>query len=105
MLNIFEKEIKKIISLNSAYLLDFSTAQQLVNKLSDIMMRTKHTDELIELRDTSKDTHQSNNYLATMKQIILKCKIEIDNKMDMEELNQKSIGGGGFYACPVQAEN
>ena len=40
-----------------------------------------------------------------MKQIILKCKIEIDNKMDMEELNQKSTGGGGFYAYPVQAEN
>ena len=40
MLNFFEKEIKKIISLNSTYLLDFSTAQQLVNKLSDITMRT-----------------------------------------------------------------
>ena len=49
MLNFFEKGIKKMIMLNSAYLLDFSTAQQLVSKLSDITMRTKRTDELLEI--------------------------------------------------------
>ena len=97
MLNFFEKSIVKITVLNSAYLLDFSTAQQLVSKLSDITLRKQFTDELIELRDSTNDTHTVNNYLTTMKQIIHKARIAIDNNLDVNEIDQTSTGDYGNY--------
>ena len=97
MLNFFEKCIVKITLLNSAYLLDFSTAQQLVSKLSDITLRKQFTDELIELRDSSSDTHTVINYLSTMKQIIHKARIAIDNSLDVGEIDQTSMGDYGTY--------
>ena len=63
MLNFFEKSIVRITQLNSAYILDFTTAQQLVNKLSDITLRSQFTNELIELRDSISDTHTVNKCL------------------------------------------
>ena len=91
MLNFFEKSIVNISRLNSAYLLDFATAQQLVNKLSDITLRRQFTNELTELRDITSDTHMTNNYLSTMKQIIHKARIAIDNNLDINEINQVSM--------------
>ena len=92
MLVFFEKSIMKISRLNSAYLLDFATAQQLVMKLSDVTLRRRFTDELVELRDVTSDTHMTNNYLVTMKQIIHKARIAIDNNLDINEINRVSIG-------------
>ena len=98
----------KMSRLNSAYLLDFATAQQLVCKLSDITLRRQFTNELIKLRDDTADTHTTNNYLVTMRQIIHKARIAIDNNLDVNEINRASIGmarNNDVYASayPVQA--
>ena len=78
--------------LNSEYLLDFATAQQLVYKLSDNTLRRQYINELIKLRDDSADTHATNNYLVSMKQIIHKARIAIDNNLDINEINKASSG-------------
>ena len=110
MLNFFEKSIVKISRLNSAYLLDFATAQQLVNKLSDITLRRQFTNELTELRDSTSDTHTVNNYLSTKKQIIHKARIAIDNNLDVDEIDQTSTrdSGRGIFSAStytVQTNN
>ena len=110
MLNFFEKGLAKITRLNSTYLLDFATAQQLVDKLSDITLRRQYTNELTELRDMSSDTHTTNNYIATMKQIIHKARIAIDNNIDVGEINQASTnmasnGSTRVSAYAVQTED
>ena len=110
MLTFFEKSIMKISRLNSAYLLDFATAQQLVCKLSDVTLRRRFTEELVELRDVTSDTHTTNNYLVTMKQIIHKARISIDNNLDINEINRVSIGNArNNSACasayPVHTNN
>ena len=92
MLTFFEKSIMKMSRLNSAYLLDFATAQQLVCKLSDITLRRQFINELIKLRDDTADTHTTNNYLVTMRQIIHKARIAINNNLDVNEINKASIG-------------
>ena len=100
----------KMTRLNSAYLLDFATAQQLVCKLSDNTLRRQYTNELIKLRDDTADTHTTNNYLTTMKQIIHKARIAIDNNLDINEINGASIGIARYNdayasAYPVQTIN
>ena len=78
MLTLFEKNIVEISRLNSAYLIDYATAQQLASKLSDGTLRRQYMDELATLRDDSSDIHATNNYLTTMKQIIHKARTAIN---------------------------
>merc|ERR1712080_459288 len=68
MLNFFETSLVKVTRLNSAFLLDFSTAQQLVAKLSDNTLRRQYKNELNELRDKTSDTHTTRTYMVTMRQ-------------------------------------
>ena len=88
MLSLFEKNIVKITRLNSAYLIDFATAQQLASKLSDNTLKRQYINELTQLRDESSDIHATNNYLVTIQQIINKARIAIDNNLDIEAINR-----------------
>merc|ERR1711996_238263 len=85
MLSFFEKGLSDITKLNSAYILNFLTAQQLCNKLSTITMRTDYIKMLRELKFETSDNHRINNYLYTMRQIIIKAKVEIENMMDIDQ--------------------
>ena len=102
LLSFFDVTLSNITKVNSAYNLDFATAQLMCNKLSHDTMRTKHIDSLIELRAKSGDTHKVNNYLATMEQIILKCKIEIENQLDVQEMVEANTGEDGDQASVYQ---
>merc|ERR1712080_467606 len=77
----------KITRLNSSYSLDFSTAQQMVSKLSNVALRREYKKDLDSVRDTSDDTHTTRNYMITMKQMIHKIRIAIDSDIDIEEIN------------------
>merc|ERR1712082_67018 len=85
MLSFFEKGLSDITKLNSAYILNFLTAQQLCNKLSTITMRTDYIKMLRELKFDTSDNHRINNYLYTMREIIIKAKVEIENMMDIDQ--------------------
>merc|ERR1712215_398476 len=85
MLAFFEEALSDITKLNSAYVLDYLTAQQLCNKLSTITMRTDYIKLLRELKFDTSDNHRINNYLYTMRQIVIKCKVEIENMMDVDQ--------------------
>merc|ERR1712115_180155 len=67
---------------------DYLTAQIMCNKLSHDSMRTKYIDMLMALRIKTGDNHKVNNYLSTMKQIIVKCKVEIENMVDVNQGDQ-----------------
>ena len=82
----------KISRLNSAYLIDFATAQQLASKLSDNTLKRQYINELTQLRDDTSDIHATNNYLITIKQIINKARIAIDNNLDIEAINRANSG-------------
>merc|ERR1712101_103920 len=85
LLDFFDKSLSNITKLNSAFVLDYLTAQIMCNKLSHDSMRTKYIDMLTALRIKTGDNHKVNNYLSTMKQIIVKCKVEIENMVDMNQ--------------------
>ena len=97
MLAFFEKGLSDITKLNSAYILSFLTAQQLCNKLSTITMRTDYIKMLRELKFDTSDNHRINNYLYTMRQIIIKAKVEIENMMDIDQ-DDSNCDGQGNYA-------
>ena len=82
--------MKQVTRLNSAFLLDIATAQQLVAKLSDNTLRRQYKNELNELRDKTSDTHTTRNYMVTMRQMIHKARIAIDSDIDIQEINQAS---------------
>ena len=90
MLTFFETSLVKVTRLNSSFLLDFSTAQQLVAKLSDNTLRRQYKNELDELRDKTSDTHTTRNYMLTMRQMIHRIRISIDSDIDINEINQAS---------------
>merc|ERR1712208_176345 len=66
----------------------YLTAQIMCNKLSHDSMRSKYIDMLMSLRNKTGDNHKVNNYLSTMKQIIVKCKVEIENMVDVNQSDQ-----------------
>merc|ERR1712239_16383 len=85
MLDFFDRSLSNITKLNSAFVLDYLTAQIMCNKLSYDSMRTKYIDMLTALKIRTGDNHKVNNYLSTMKQIIVKCKVEIENMVDVNQ--------------------
>ena len=85
LLDFFDKSLSNITKLNSAFVLDYLTAQIMCNKLSHDTMRTMYIGLLTELKVTTGDNHKVNNYLSTMKQIIVKCKVEIENMVDVNQ--------------------
>merc|ERR1712240_894404 len=85
LLDFFDKSLSNITKLNSAFVLDYLTAQIMCNKLSHDSMRSKYIDMLATLRNKTGDNHKVNNYLSTMQQIIVKCKVEIENMVDVNE--------------------
>merc|ERR1711867_112000 len=108
MLSFFEKGLSDITKLNSAYILNFLTAQQLCNKLSTITMRTEYIKMLRELKFDTSDNHRINNYLYTMRQIIIKAKVEIENMMDIDqdEFNRDEQGNyASVYSTQFHGNN
>merc|ERR1712115_290327 len=90
MLDFFDRSLSNITKLNCAFVLDYLTAQIMCNKLSHDSMRTKYIDMLTDLKIRTGDNHKVNNYLSTMKQIIVKCKVEIENMVDVNQGDQAS---------------
>ena len=108
MLDFFEESLSNITKLNSAYVLDYLTAQVMCNKLSTITMRTKYIDMLSELKFDTADNHRLNNYLSTMRQVIIKCKVEIKNMIDVDQgdsSNGKQIDNASVYSTQVHGNN
>ena len=102
LLDFFDKSLSNITKLNSAFVLDYLTAQIMCNKLSHDSMRSKYIDMLMALRNETEDNHKVNNYLFTMKQIIIKCKVEIENMVDVnqgDKARNKDIDQASVYSA------
>ena len=87
LLTFFEASLIKVTKLNSAYCLDFSSAHQMISKLSNVALRREYKKELDTVRNASDDTHTTRNYMITMKQMIHNIRIAIDSDIDIEEIN------------------
>ena len=101
MLDFFDRSLSNITKLNSAFVLDYLTAQIMCNKLSHDTMRTKYIDMLTDLKIRTGDNHKVNNYLSTMQQIIVKCKVEIENMVDVNQgdlSNDKEVDNASVYS-------
>merc|ERR1712243_66436 len=85
LLEFFDKALANITKLNSAFILDYLTAQVMINKLSSDSMRRKYMGKLKDLMIDTNDAHKVNNYLVTMQQIIVKAKVEIDMIVDVNQ--------------------
>ena len=102
MLEFFDKGLAEITKLNSAYTLDYFTAQVMINKLSSDSMRSKYLDKLKDLMVDTKDAHKVNNYLVTMQQIIVKAKVEIDMIVDVNQGDlSENAGQAAVYSTQV----
>merc|ERR1712243_75258 len=101
LLDFFDRSLSNITKLNSAFVLDYLTAQIMCNKLSHDSMRTKYIDMLTDLKIRTGDNHKVNNYLSTMKQIIVKCKVEIENMLDVnhgDQVRNKETDNASVYS-------
>merc|ERR1712243_298890 len=67
-------------------------------------MRTKYIDMLAAPRKETEDNHKVNNYLFTMKQIIVKCKFEIKMMVDVDQgdlSENKDVGQASVYSTQI----
>ena len=101
MLDFFDEALSNIAKLNSAFVLNYLTAQIMCNKLSTITMRKQYIDMLTDLKFRTNDNHKINNYLSTMQQVIVKCKVEIEemitiNQADLLTENQVYGSNNGY---------
>ena len=102
LLEFFDKSLANITKLNSAFVLDYLTAQIMCNKLSYDSMRTKYLDMLAALMIETNDTHKVNNYLFTMKQIIVKAKVEIEMMVDVNQGDlSEDVGQTAVYSTQI----
>merc|ERR1712082_107747 len=85
LLEFFDKGLADITKLNSAYTLDYFTAQVMINKLSSDTMRSKYLDKLKDLMVDTNDAHNVDNYLVTMQQIVVKARGEINMIIDVNQ--------------------
>merc|ERR1712240_745543 len=98
LLEFFDKALANITKLNSAYTLDYFTAQVMIIKLSSDSMRSKYLDQLKDLMVDTKDAHKVNNYLVTMQQIIVKAKVEVDMIVDVNQGDlSENVGQASVY--------
>merc|ERR1712082_549286 len=89
LLEFFDKTLANITKLNSAFVLDYFTAQVMINKLSSDSMRTKYLDKLEDLMIDTNDIYKVNNYLFTLQQIIIKAKAELIDDVN-QDLSKKA---------------
>merc|ERR1711867_365728 len=61
-------------------------------------MRTDYIKMLRELKFDTSDNHRINNYLYTMRQIIIKAKVEIENMMDIDQDDSNRDRQGNYAA-------
>merc|ERR1712240_695183 len=102
LLEFFDKALANITKLNSAFVLDYLTAQVMINKLCSDSMRTKYLDKLKDLMIDTNDTHKVNNYLVTMQQIIVKAKVEIEMIVDVNQGDlSENVGQAAVYSTQV----
>merc|ERR1712240_750930 len=101
-LEFFDKALANITKLNSAYILDYFTAQVMINKLSSDSMRSKYLGELRVLMIETKDAHGVDNYLITMQQVIVKAKVEIHMMVDVNQGDlSEDVGQAVVYSTQV----
>ena len=98
LLEFFDKRLAEITKLNSAYILDYFTAQVMINKLSSDSMRSKYLGELRSLMIETKDAHGVDNYLITMQQVIVKAMVEVDMMIDVNQGDlSEDVGQAAVY--------
>ena len=108
LLDFYDRSLSNITKLNSAFVLDYLTAQIMCNKLSHDSMRSKYIDMLMSLRNKTGDNHKVNNYLSTMKQIIVKCKVEIENMVDVnqgDKARNKDTDNASVYSAQTHGSS
>lgn len=108
MLDFFDEALSNITKLNSAFVLDYLTAQIMCNKLSHDTMKTMYIDMLTELKIRTGDNHKVNNYLSTMQQIIVKCMVKIENMVDVNQgdlSNDKEVENVSVYSIQAHGSS
>merc|ERR1712240_1383 len=102
LLEFFDKALADITKLNSAYTLDYFTAQVMINKLSSDSMRSKYLDKLKDLMVDTNDAHKVDNYLVTMQQIVVKARGEINMIIDVNQGDlSENVGQASVYSTQV----
>ena len=82
MLNLFNDKIVDILSINSAYHVDFATVKQLLYKLSSATIRDKLWNGLDKVKKKYKDIYNQQNYIQTLSDLLNIARIKIDEELD-----------------------
>ena len=92
MLNTFDKNLSNILSLNSAYLIDFPTAKLLINELSSETMKDKFSTALDDIKEKNGDSHNTDNYIQTFKKLLNMARVKINEQLDIQATDKHSPG-------------
>ena len=66
LINMYDKKLIEIMSINSSYQIEFSTVKQLIHKLSSETVKDRLRSNLEDVKTKKNDLYNANNYLITL---------------------------------------
>ena len=82
LINMYDKKLIEIMSINSSYQIEFSTVKQLIYKLSSETIKDRLRSGLEDVKTKKKDLYNTNKYLITLRQLLNIARSHVDEELD-----------------------
>ena len=83
LLNIYDKNLRQILSVNGAYMINYPMVRLLLNKLSAQDIKADMRKSLNKVRIRNDDSENTHNSIQVFKKLIAVARKHIDNKLDI----------------------
>ena len=82
LINLYDRKIIEIMSINNSYQVNFSTVKQLLHKLSSETIKNQLRASLETVKKEKNDLYNTNNYLVTLRQLLNMARSYVDEELD-----------------------
>ena len=87
LINMYDKKLIEIMSINNSYQINFSTVKQLLHKLSSETIKKQLRYSLEDVKKEKNDLYNTNNYLVTLSQLLNIVRSYVDEELDTRALD------------------
>ena len=88
LINYYDRKIIEIMSINNLYPVTFSTVKPLLHKLSSETIKNQLRASLEDVKKENKDLYNTDNYLATLRQLLNMARSYVNEWLDTQALDK-----------------
>ena len=101
LIDMYDKKLIEIMSINSSYQIEFSTVKQLIHKLSSETVKDLLRASLEDVKTEKRDLYNTNNYLITLRQLLNIARSYVDEELDTRALDNISYKKSGKHEVNI----